>query len=301
MKKYILLYALCFASSQLQAMTIKDIPFSDSLVQSTFGLELPEVPVINNPFVQLAVFAGVSVGALLVAVATDYSYKQDRQLILHDDIKENRHWGAKVTLLLGADPYRKVFSKDGLATTAIHEAVKHHAVEFLTLFLARNGDIDVQNSHGQTALHLASISNEEQARVIIQALVARGACLQAADIDGNSPLHLAVQNDAASAALQVLELKADVNAQDYEGFTPLHNAALDGNIPLITLLLQHGARTDILTEGQISTWELADQNNREAAAQMLLNAEEQRRLWLHVSPHGINKSEKLIYRELNYK
>ncbi len=305
MKNYILLYALCFACPQLQAMTIKDRAFSDSLIQSSFGIELPEVPVINNPFAKLALTAGVAASGVLVGVITDFALRQDRQLTLHDYVIENKYWGVRLTLLLGADPYHKTFLQDGLATTAIHEAVKHHAAEILTLFLARTGDVDVQDSAIQTALHVAAKSKDTQARTVIQMLVARGACLQATDKNGNSPLHLAVQNQSASSAEELLKLNADINAQNFAGYTPLHKAASHGSLAQITFLLEHGARTDILTKYRCSASEIARRNRHRDAADILQNAEEQRQhfnaqLALHVSTHGRSITERTLYREIGY-
>eukprot|EP01102_Stenamoeba_stenopodia_P011499 TRINITY_DN3542_c0_g1_i1.p1 TRINITY_DN3542_c0_g1~~TRINITY_DN3542_c0_g1_i1.p1 ORF type:complete len:101 (+),score=6.30 TRINITY_DN3542_c0_g1_i1:348-650(+) len=38
---------------------------------------------------------------------------------------------------------------------------------------------------------------------------------------------------------------ADLNARNRDGVTPLHNAAYHGNIPLISILLEHGAKIDV--------------------------------------------------------
>lgn len=57
-----------------------------------------------------------------------------------------------------------------------------------------------------------------------------------------SPLHWAVDRAHEPLVLALLTtLKADVNAQDSEGATALHYAAMCEQLPLILCLLQHGA------------------------------------------------------------
>jgi ankyrin repeat protein len=64
-----------------------------------------------------------------------------------------------------------------------------------------------------------------------------------------SPLHWAVDRAYADLVLTLLtDLHADVNAQDGEGSTALHYAAMCEHVPIILCLLQHKADPHIADE-----------------------------------------------------
>jgi ankyrin repeat protein len=54
------------------------------------------------------------------------------------------------------------------------------------------------------------------------------------------------------------EVGADVNARDYNGFTPLHNAAARGDVELITYLVEQGADVRALTRKGETTADMAN-------------------------------------------
>jgi ankyrin repeat protein len=56
----------------------------------------------------------------------------------------------------------------------------------------------------------------------------------------------------------VEELGADVNARDYNGFTPLHNAAARGDVDLILYLVEQGADVTVLTRKGQTTADMAN-------------------------------------------
>jgi len=62
------------------------------------------------------------------------------------------------------------------------------------------------------------------------------------------------------AKVLITELHADVNAQDADGASALHYAAANGQIDLLTCLLQHGANPTVADE----SGETAAQAVREA-------------------------------------
>ncbi|HKP58291.1 MAG TPA: ankyrin repeat domain-containing protein [Polyangiales bacterium] len=75
------------------------------------------------------------------------------------------------------------------------------------------------------------------------------------------PLHSAAahsdQTKAVELARILLEAGADPNAQQQGGFVALHEAALNGNIPLIELLLEYGAEPSIRDEKGATPADLA--------------------------------------------
>ncbi|PWY71352.1 ankyrin [Aspergillus eucalypticola CBS 122712] len=55
--------------------------------------------------------------------------------------------------------------------------------------------------------------------------------------DGSSPLHLAAEGGHVRAVEELLKV-AFVNGCDDHGHTPLHRASINGNGPVVTLLLE---------------------------------------------------------------
>ncbi|XP_029448106.1 protein phosphatase 1 regulatory subunit 16A [Rhinatrema bivittatum] len=75
----------------------------------------------------------------------------------------------------------------------------------------------------------------------IQNLVQAGGDLNAQDEHGASLLHIAAANGYLGAVEQLLENKAKVMVRDSEGWTPLHAASCWGQIHLVELLVAHNA------------------------------------------------------------
>jgi len=92
--------------------------------------------------------------------------------------------------------------------TLLHLAVEKKSTQHIELFIKRGLDIDAINYRGQTALHVAAITDLKMVALLIK----RG---------------------------------ANVNAYRQNGFTPLHEALLKGKLNIAKLLIAHGARVDL--------------------------------------------------------
>jgi len=74
------------------------------------------------------------------------------------------------------------------------------------------------------------------------------------DRDGFTPLHLAANLNAGnkeftrylSVAKLLVETKCDVNIQNEDGNTPLHDAYLQGSKDIVNLLIDNGADVNIV-------------------------------------------------------
>ena len=75
-----------------------------------------------------------------------------------------------------------------------------------------------------------------------------------------------------SEAKRLLAGGADVNERNRNGASPLHQAATDGRVEIIRLLLQHGARHDALDGLNNTPLHAAAENGRTQAALLLLEA-----------------------------
>lgn len=88
-------------------------------------------------------------------------------------------------------------------------------------------------------------------RAGIENAIARGATVEEVDVEGNTPLHVAVEaprNEIATVSC-LLEQMADPNVQNYLGATPLHYVCLRKSNwrGIANLLLENGANIDCQT------------------------------------------------------
>ena len=83
-----------------------------------------------------------------------------------------------------------------------------------------------QDKYGRTALHLASLYFRlKEGHVVAKELLDRGADMEAKDGRGNTPLHAAAANYHLSVLTELLDRGANLEARDSEGRTALHKAA----------------------------------------------------------------------------
>ncbi|MFO7601042.1 MAG: ankyrin repeat domain-containing protein [Candidatus Desulfacyla sp.] len=73
-------------------------------------------------------------------------------------------------------------------------------------------------------------------------------CLDSADSDGDTPLHILIRRGDTEGALLLIRKGAPVNAAGDMGETPLHAAISKEDAAVIHALLRAGARMDIASE-----------------------------------------------------
>jgi hypothetical protein len=109
--------------------------------------------------------------------------------------------------------------------------------------LHHNGaDLDVRGKYGRTPLHAAAYSgNLEVVRRLIEY---DPAYINARDEGGFTPLLMESEgcnSKDGSVVRLLLEHGADINVQNQDGETPLHEASTYGALEVVRLLLEHGA------------------------------------------------------------
>jgi ankyrin repeat protein len=82
---------------------------------------------------------------------------------------------------------------------------------------------------------------EQRDRALVRELLAKGADVNAAQVDGMTALHWAVYNDDAETAALLVRSRANVNAANRYGVPPLFLACSNGNATAVRLLLDAGA------------------------------------------------------------
>jgi uncharacterized protein len=123
---------------------------------------------------------------------------------------------------------------------------------------------------------------EQRNRALIRELLATGADINAAQVDGMTALHWAVYNDDAETAGLLVRSRANVNATNRYGVPPLSIACTNGNATLVRLLLDAGANANAsLPGGETVLMTAARVGNLEAVKALLArganpNAQERR-------------------------
>jgi hypothetical protein len=105
--------------------------------------------------------------------------------------------------------------------------------------IAAGRPIDVRNSFGQTALHLAVW---KCAFVVVKLLLDAGANVDAKDKFRETALHRAVRYNQMNSVCVLIAHGADVNAKDEDGITPLCSAQLCNHPKIAAFLREIGAR-----------------------------------------------------------
>lgn len=139
---------------------------------------------------------------------------------------------------------RRLLAARGRAAD-VFEAAALGDVEALAAALGQDRDVrDRHAADGFSPLALAAFFGRLEA---VALLLEQGADpdLAAGNPSGVRPLHSAVANRDRDAALTVaaalLDAGAGPNVAQQGGWTPLHSAALHGDLDLVELLLRHGA------------------------------------------------------------
>ncbi|WP_339051438.1 ankyrin repeat domain-containing protein [Rickettsiella endosymbiont of Xylota segnis] len=130
-----------------------------------------------------------------------------------------------------------------------------HDIDFI-VYLLKKKNLNINMKMGKeednyTLLHQAI--DTSQPIKLIKFLIKQGACLNAQDGFGRTPLYLAAVFRARKAIALLLKYGADVDTKDILGNTPLHRAVELDEVgekeeTLVNLLLQYGANP--YTEGE---------------------------------------------------
>uniref|UniRef100_A0A663LPE8 NFKB inhibitor epsilon n=1 Tax=Athene cunicularia TaxID=194338 RepID=A0A663LPE8_ATHCN len=145
----------------------------------------------------------------------------------------------------------------GLCKVLVHLAIIHcvPAVALCCINQLPREVLEIQNDLFQTPLHLAVYLEQPS---VIQALIHKGVNPGLQDHNGNTPLHLACEQQHLRCAQQLLQCTAptegtaqphghhqDLQLQNWQGLACLHISTLKGNIPMMSLLLESGANINV--------------------------------------------------------
>jgi ankyrin repeat protein len=219
----------------------------------------------------------------------------------HDDIgKTALHLAALsghnsvVTTLLEAGAV--INTIDHLGWTASHHAAFNRHKETVTMLIQSGSDINARTNSGETALHLVARSAQEGESLwtdemessdqvedleVAQLLLKQGANIQATNVDGINPLHLAAREGYPKITGLFLQHVVDIDATDEGGMTALHHAASytakpfsdynkRTNFNLTMMLLRKGANVEIRDNAGRTPLFMAAANEDESMCRILL-------------------------------
>ena len=140
------------------------------------------------------------------------------------------------------------------------EAVKEGSAESVRALLDQRADVNAAEADGTTALHWAV---QGEAAALVGLLIDAGADVSAANRYGVTPVSLACVTGNAGIIAQLLEAGADANAATTGGRTALMTAARTGDVAAVKVLLAHGADVHATddTHGQTALMWAAAKNN----------------------------------------
>ncbi|XP_041009468.1 serine/threonine-protein phosphatase 6 regulatory ankyrin repeat subunit A-like isoform X3 [Juglans microcarpa x Juglans regia] len=127
----------------------------------------------------------------------------------------------------------------------LHVSAGYNKVEIVKFLLDRQGtdkdELEAKNMYGESPLHIAAKNGCNDAA---QLLLGHGAIIEAKANNGMTPLYLAVwyslRAEDCSTVNTLLEYNADCSAKDNEGMTPLNHLSLGlGSEKLLELLNWH--------------------------------------------------------------
>lgn len=128
---------------------------------------------------------------------------------------------------------------------------------------------------GMTVLHLVSLWAE--AHALIDVFLSAKANVNAVDRQGRTPLHIAAENNQTEVAKQLIAAGADVSVVDETGKTPLHIAVAggrsgSGTAELAAVLLAAGANPLLTTQCQRTAFDCGAERDNEQMMQLLLQS-----------------------------
>lgn len=159
--------------------------------------------------------------------------------------------------------------------TPLHEAAYHGYSEIVQQLISHGANPNITNTFGRTALHDAVLSND--AKTLASVLQARPS-LDVVDEEGKTPLYIAVCHRWPEAVDMLLAAGANPNIAA-KTIYPLHSAAYLKEYSIARSLLKHGAHLNVrnfqgrtpLHDAALNQDKLCDQN-KETMVHLLLAA-----------------------------
>ncbi|XP_065573462.1 serine/threonine-protein phosphatase 6 regulatory ankyrin repeat subunit C-like [Artemia franciscana] len=159
-----------------------------------------------------------------------------------------------------------------LTDTPLHLAVISGDFEVIKMVLDKGADVNARDIYGKSPLHLAASSKCSQ--TVVECLLKFGADVNIRNNNGESPLHLAAISGCSQTVVEcLLKFGADVNIRNDNGESPLHLAATSGcSQTVVECLFKFGADVNAMTKYNKSPLHLAAFRGYSQIAECLLRS-----------------------------
>ena len=140
--------------------------------------------------------------------------------LIINEVKKRLGMGSKETLP------KFINEKTNEGFTSLHYASYKGNIPLLQLLIKSGASVDAVTNLGKNVMHMAAEGN--QPSMMIYLITKEHQSSQSVDENGSTPLHWACYAGAEESVNFLLNLDANIDAQDKEKLTPLHLAVLGG-------------------------------------------------------------------------
>jgi ankyrin repeat protein len=153
------------------------------------------------------------------------------------------------------------------ATSSLEQAISRAHADTIKSLIAHGEDINAINIRGHAPIHLATAKGNSD---VVKLLLENGADVNVAGTEsGCTSLHYACSLGYVDLCELLVRYGAEADAQTARLETPLHLAVARGHSEVVAILLKYNARMDIRDKNGMTPLQLAENiKNREIVTQI---------------------------------
>lgn len=176
----------------------------------------------------------------------------------HDDV---------VKVLLQCEDV-KVDQCDSNGHTALYQGCQEGHLNIVKVLIQHSADINKSNKNGASPLYVASQNGHV---MVVEELLRNSVDINKCRHDNTSPLQIACYYNHPDVVEQLLRLpEIDINQSDEDGCTSLYHACQEGNLDIVTTLLNHSADINKSNKNEASPLYIASENGHSTVVNTLL-------------------------------